>query len=480
MTYHAISNPWSLLLHSMKRTHEGAVEVGQDSLLLFNHGSAIKIIYNGKAHKVKKHAALFFVNPKANSIQLPSLGQAQLLVVHFSILTKHKEALFADESVILLSQDKLYPLFKQLEATKGKTINEEYSCKMAILFQIMSLFFGNEHCREIKQPGIQHVIHRLHHQFHHTMKMEELAKDAGMSVSTFYKEFRTVTGYAPLQYITYLRIEKAKELLSCTDNQVRQIANKIGYDDERYFSRLFKKWTGQSPYMYRNVHLADVLTDANPLYHSLQLLNVSQTQLEKSTQKKGKMEIQSKHRDFSMHYELPMKKDWREQFKKVADIVGEKNKAGSLIKTYDERVKKVKYALQAVLKEETVAILRLHQNGYRLFGYQRKKCSDCLYRELGVAAPPSLLNYHFIDFDYWETCDFQDIDHLLIKADDNNSSHLEKWLHEVGRTSFAAIRNGTYYFLSKTVTFDYSFQTHLELLDDMERIFLYEFVYQTQ
>ncbi|MDQ0178379.1 AraC family transcriptional regulator [Bacillus chungangensis] len=480
MTYHATSNPWSLLLHSIKRTHEGAVEAGQDSVLLFNHGSATKIIYNGKPHNLKKHAALFFVNPKVNSIQLSSLEQNQLLVVHFSILTKHKHTLFSDESVILLFQEKLYPLFKQLEATKGKTINEEYSCKMAILFQIISLFLGNEHCIEIKQPGIQHVIHRLHQQFHHTMKIEELAKDAGMSVSTFYKAFRAETGYAPLQYITYLRIEKAKELLSCTDDQVRQIANKVGYNDERYFSRLFKKWTGQSPYMYRNVHLADVLTDANPLYHSLQLLNVPQTQLEKSKKKKGRMEIQSKHRDFSMHYELPMKKDWREQFKKVADIVGEKNTAYSLIKTYDDRVKKVKYALQAVLKEETVAILRLFHHGYRLFGYQRKKCSDCLYRELGVAVPPSLLNHHFIDFDYGETCDFRDIDHLLIKADGNNPSHLEKWLHEVGCPSFAAIRNGKYYFLSKTVTFDYSFQTHLELLDDMERIFLPEYVYQTQ
>ncbi len=63
----------------------------------------------------------------------------------------------------------------------------------------------------------------------------------------FRKLFKQETGVTPLEYLTTLRIEHAKGLLSSTSLTVRQIAAMVGYDDPYYFSRIFKKATGKSP-----------------------------------------------------------------------------------------------------------------------------------------------------------------------------------------------------------------------------------------
>lgn len=55
-------------------------------------------------------------------------------------------------------------------------------------------------------------------------------------------------------YIASLRIERAKELLLSTDTTVSEIGAQVGYDDPRYFSRIFQKSTGESPRAYRTRH----------------------------------------------------------------------------------------------------------------------------------------------------------------------------------------------------------------------------------
>ena len=54
----------------------------------------------------------------------------------------------------------------------------------------------------------------------------------------------------PLQYLTRLRIQKAKELLQYLD-QIGTVAELVGYSDPLYFSRIFKSRTGVSPTEYR-------------------------------------------------------------------------------------------------------------------------------------------------------------------------------------------------------------------------------------
>lgn len=80
----------------------------------------------------------------------------------------------------------------------------------------------------------------------------ELAKKSFLSVSRFLHLFKEVTGKSYSEFITFIRMERAKEMLSLTEMQVCDIAGEVGYDDQNYFSRCFRKLVGCSPTEYRN------------------------------------------------------------------------------------------------------------------------------------------------------------------------------------------------------------------------------------
>ncbi len=85
-----------------------------------------------------------------------------------------------------------------------------------------------------------------------TLKLGELAAQAGQSVSYYSKLFKEQTGQAPMDYFLQLKIRKACDLLNQSEATVAEIASKVGYADPYYFSRLFKKIQGSSPTVYRN------------------------------------------------------------------------------------------------------------------------------------------------------------------------------------------------------------------------------------
>ena len=65
--------------------------------------------------------------------------------------------------------------------------------------------------------------------------------------------FKNLKGVSPMEYLTNLRINKAKELiLSDSDLSLKEVAEISGYMDQFYFSRIFKTITGKSPSEYKN------------------------------------------------------------------------------------------------------------------------------------------------------------------------------------------------------------------------------------
>ena len=72
-----------------------------------------------------------------------------------------------------------------------------------------------------------------------------------MSRSYFNQCFRDIVGESFGNYLRLVRINKAKEFLTLSNKTIRWIAWHTGYEDEKYFSRIFKKETGRIPSDYR-------------------------------------------------------------------------------------------------------------------------------------------------------------------------------------------------------------------------------------
>ncbi|MES2279232.1 MAG: AraC family transcriptional regulator [Bacteroidota bacterium] len=82
-------------------------------------------------------------------------------------------------------------------------------------------------------------------------QIKDFAQRANYSVSRYSELFKKDTGYAPMQYYLHLKIHAACQYLCFTGINVKQICNKVGFEDQFYFSRIFKKYIGESPLRYR-------------------------------------------------------------------------------------------------------------------------------------------------------------------------------------------------------------------------------------
>ena len=83
------------------------------------------------------------------------------------------------------------------------------------------------------------------------LMLQDVAKAVGMSNSRFSTVFSQQNGQTFTEYLIFLRLNKAKELLRNTTDKGSQIAREVGYNDAHYFSYIFKKNTGLTPSDYR-------------------------------------------------------------------------------------------------------------------------------------------------------------------------------------------------------------------------------------
>ncbi len=98
---------------------------------------------------------------------------------------------------------------------------------------------------------LKYLIHYINNNYSNHLTLEFLADFFGFSKYHLCRIFKKYTGYTINQYITLLRIERAKELLKTTSLPANKICIMVGIEDFNYFYRLFKKHTGESPKHFR-------------------------------------------------------------------------------------------------------------------------------------------------------------------------------------------------------------------------------------
>lgn len=106
------------------------------------------------------------------------------------------------------------------------------------------------------------ALNYLKEHFSEPVNMKKLAETVGMSVSTFYQNFKILTGITPLQYQKKLRLCEARKLLMA-GHDVTTAAYQVGYESLSQFSREYRKFFGVSPSQdakrLRNSNLMDVV-----------------------------------------------------------------------------------------------------------------------------------------------------------------------------------------------------------------------------
>ncbi len=91
----------------------------------------------------------------------------------------------------------------------------------------------------------------INNNFTKELSLENIAKKAGISKYHFLREFKRYTGHTVVKYINILRCEYAKRLLRSSDASVGDVAALCGYDNQSYFTKTFKAYSGLLPREFR-------------------------------------------------------------------------------------------------------------------------------------------------------------------------------------------------------------------------------------
>jgi YesN/AraC family two-component response regulator len=95
------------------------------------------------------------------------------------------------------------------------------------------------------------ALNFIHQHYHEDITIEDIADAAYVSKYYLIKIFQKTLNTTPAQYVTNVRIEKAIELLVNTDFTIRMISEKIGFSNDNYFNKVFKKVVGIPPGEFR-------------------------------------------------------------------------------------------------------------------------------------------------------------------------------------------------------------------------------------
>lgn len=133
---------------------------------------------------------------------------------------------------------------------------EAYAARDQILSALMRLVdqgLGPSSARNV-EDRVDGLVRYIQEHYNEEIVIQALADDYGMTPGYLASLFKKKTNKTIVQYITDLRLRRAKEYLEKTSLSVADIAQNVGFNESQYFSRVFKKSVGVTPGQYRLLH----------------------------------------------------------------------------------------------------------------------------------------------------------------------------------------------------------------------------------
>ncbi|MBR3403946.1 MAG: helix-turn-helix transcriptional regulator [Firmicutes bacterium] len=165
---------------------------------------------------------------------------------------------FAEQNDVCLHLDAGAEYQRQLERLLRSltTIHpyREYQVSALLTNLLLFVLTSSDSYKRAQQnmpDQIREIAYYLNRHYAREFSVDELAASFSISKYHLCRSFKKYTGFTLNEYVTQLRLERAKELLRTTTLPANKIGNLVGFADENYFYRLFRKHTGQTPHKYR-------------------------------------------------------------------------------------------------------------------------------------------------------------------------------------------------------------------------------------
>jgi ABC-type Fe3+-hydroxamate transport system substrate-binding protein len=299
--------------------------------------------------------------------------------------------------------------------------------KANILFQemICALFKDalQEHSPDLNQT-LTLTLEYIEQHYPEGITRDKLADLAGMSADYYSRAFKKKVGKSPMEYLTEIRINQAKQSLVLSRDSFRTIAHSVGFSDEFYFSRKFKAATGRSPSAYVNTikysekiaslkhlltgHLvalgiepyAAVINNGYPVttgFRNTIAIGDYKPDLEKLMMAQPDLIVTCEFRDFEKSQKekmfdqiaptitLPFFQDWRVHFQSIARIVGKEKEAKEWLERYDYKAERTRRQISRKVGNETILIVGIGEESLCVYG--QRNLGTVLYGDLQLNMP---------------------------------------------------------------------------------------------
>lgn len=245
----------SYVANSANRQSENEMTKGihrNSDLFVFILDGLAEYFFDGKKHCVRSGDLIYISNGTFYDRHILS-DYYHFICVDFSFDVPANTI----SSQIFPAMQDMDTYFKKLYKVWGARETSFHLKSMSILYDICSRLVKEElstYIPEHKRDVFKNILEDISENYtNKDISVQSLAKTANMSEVHFRKIFKTIYKKSPLQYIIFLRLERAKELLAFESTPVSEIGDMLGFADSCHFSRVFKQKTGYTPLEYRKM-----------------------------------------------------------------------------------------------------------------------------------------------------------------------------------------------------------------------------------
>lgn len=255
--------PWSMEFKDTKRASFHLVRRGECWVLSGDRRECLgrgdlAFIEPGRDHELASH-------PPGQS---PSPGEARTLLLCgycefaeetltplsdvFPSLTIVREEELLEHAWLKSTLDQLSAEYMSQKPGAELVVNK---LTEVVLVELIRINFGRKDqshfVTALSDKRIAKALNQLHSNPHVAWTIEKMAQEVGMSRAALARRFKELVGQPMFEYLTRLRVQRARELLRETKLPVYEVASRVGYDSDLAFTKTFKKHAGTTPTRFR-------------------------------------------------------------------------------------------------------------------------------------------------------------------------------------------------------------------------------------
>lgn len=381
-------------------------------------------------HRIEAAPGELFYLPEGRHCHIASssISNVSVHLISFRCFNEsgHKTALIETYAACSFRMPQMKNWLSEFIAEEGKRQPPDYFQLQSRLYAIASAYFNAASqpaaCETQIAGYVEQTRRRIVADYDSALDMEELARSSGAGASRFYSTFRKHTGLSPLKFLITTRLNASLRLLADPSVSVADAAHSVGYSDEFYFSRLFKKQMGVTPTEYAARARISIACLCPIFPGDLAVLGimprvslVRDWDEEEENRERCIREIKlaQPRLMFTGPLAEPLRAElsgiapvsikywkhysWKKRLIEFGRLLELVSVAERWLSDYDRKIDNARQLVRERYPETPFLIIGVRPDNFRVFGTRIRKFTDLIYDELRFKSPPAADEVEFID-----------------------------------------------------------------------------------